>query len=119
MMFRSALGPAQTFVQWVLGALSPGVKWPGREAGYSSPFSAELKNGGAILRLPYTSSWRGASLIKHRNNLSFFSLLHCQVDRTFIIRPFVGLYSNNSMYNNSEMDVKYFKKKGKLKRSTN
>jgi hypothetical protein len=32
---RPALGPTQTFVQWVLGTVYPGVKWPGREPGCS------------------------------------------------------------------------------------
>jgi hypothetical protein len=41
------------------GALSPGVKRPGREADHSPP-SAEVKNTGPIHPLPHTSSWRGA-----------------------------------------------------------
>jgi hypothetical protein len=36
-------GPPQPPIQWVLGALSPGVKWPGREADHSPPTSAEVK----------------------------------------------------------------------------
>jgi hypothetical protein len=35
----------------------PGVKEPEREADHSSPSSAEVKNGGAILPLQHTSSW--------------------------------------------------------------
>jgi hypothetical protein len=42
------------------GALSPGVKLPGREADNPPPSSAVVKNGGAIPPLPYMSSWRGA-----------------------------------------------------------
>jgi hypothetical protein len=34
------------------GALSPGVKWPGRDADHSPPSSAEVKKGGALLPLP-------------------------------------------------------------------
>jgi hypothetical protein len=30
-------------IEWVPGALSPGVKWQGREADHSSPTSAEVK----------------------------------------------------------------------------
>jgi hypothetical protein len=41
-------------------AVFPGVKQPGREADHSPPSSAEVKNGGAILPLPHTSSWRCA-----------------------------------------------------------
>jgi hypothetical protein len=27
--FRPAMGPTQTPIQWILGALTPGGKWPG------------------------------------------------------------------------------------------
>jgi hypothetical protein len=37
------LGSTQHPVQWVAGALSPGVKRPGREADHSPPASAEVK----------------------------------------------------------------------------
>jgi hypothetical protein len=37
------LGPTQPPIQWVPGALSLGVKWPGREADHSPPSSAEVK----------------------------------------------------------------------------
>jgi hypothetical protein len=49
---RPALGPTQPPIQWVPGALSPGVKLPGREANHSPPTNAEVKNGGAIPPLP-------------------------------------------------------------------
>jgi hypothetical protein len=39
-----AVGPTQSPIQWVPGALSWGVKWPGREADHSPPSSAEVKN---------------------------------------------------------------------------
>jgi hypothetical protein len=41
--FRKALGPTQPPIQWVPGALSVGIKRPGREANYSPPSSAEVK----------------------------------------------------------------------------
>jgi hypothetical protein len=41
---RTALGPTQPRIQWVPGALSLGVKRPGREADHSPPSSAEVKN---------------------------------------------------------------------------
>jgi hypothetical protein len=47
-----ALGPNQPPIQWVSGALSPGVKRMGREGDRSPPSSAEVKNGGAIPLLP-------------------------------------------------------------------
>jgi hypothetical protein len=40
---RPVLGPTQPLIQWVHGALSPGVKRPGREATHSTLASAELK----------------------------------------------------------------------------
>jgi hypothetical protein len=50
--FKPAPGPIHPPIQWVLGALSPGVKRPGREADHSPPSSAEVKNGGAVNPLP-------------------------------------------------------------------
>jgi hypothetical protein len=41
--FRPALGPTQPPIQWVPGAVSLGVKRPGREADHSPPSSAEVK----------------------------------------------------------------------------
>jgi hypothetical protein len=52
-----AQGPTQPSIQWVRGIISPGVKRPGREADYSPPSSAEVKNCGAIPPLPHVSSW--------------------------------------------------------------
>jgi hypothetical protein len=58
-------------IQWVPEALSPGVKWPGRETDNSPPSSAEVKNGGLIPTLPHTSPWNNVSLIKHSDILTF------------------------------------------------
>jgi hypothetical protein len=41
---RTALGPTQPPIQWVRGALSLGIKRPGRKANHSPPSSAEVKN---------------------------------------------------------------------------
>jgi hypothetical protein len=43
MSSRPALGTTQPPIQWVPGALSPGVKWLGREVDHSPPASAEVK----------------------------------------------------------------------------
>jgi hypothetical protein len=51
-------------MQWVPWAVSLGVKKQGHKTDHSPPYSAEVKNGGAILPLPHTSSWHGACLIK-------------------------------------------------------
>jgi hypothetical protein len=42
--FRPTLGPTQSPIQWVPGALSPEVKRPGREADHSPLSSADIKN---------------------------------------------------------------------------
>jgi hypothetical protein len=39
--------PTQPPIQWVPGALPPGVQQPGHEA-HSHPSNAEVKNGGAV-----------------------------------------------------------------------
>jgi hypothetical protein len=41
---RPALGSTQTPIQWVTGALFPGLKRPGCEADYSPPSRADVKN---------------------------------------------------------------------------
>jgi len=41
---RPALGSTQSRIEWVPGLSSPGLKRPGREADYSPPSSAEVKN---------------------------------------------------------------------------
>jgi hypothetical protein len=49
---RPALKPTQPPIQWVLGALSLGIKQPGREADHSPPSTVEVKNGGTRSPLP-------------------------------------------------------------------
>jgi hypothetical protein len=64
---RTALGPTQT-IQRIPGTLSLGVKWPGHEADYSPPSSAEVKEWVALyIHSPNTPPYRGAQL-KHRDN---------------------------------------------------
>jgi hypothetical protein len=40
---RPALGPTQPTIQQALGALYPGVKWPGHEADHSLASNTEMK----------------------------------------------------------------------------
>jgi hypothetical protein len=67
---RTALGPTQPPIQWVLGALSLGVKRSGREAEHSPPSSAKIKNAWS-----YTSALQYVFmvwyLVKHRDNFTF------------------------------------------------
>jgi hypothetical protein len=75
---RTALGPTQPPILWVPGALSLGVKRPGREADHSPPSSAEVKNAWSYTSTPpyVFMAW---CLVKHRDNftlpLPFFT--HC------------------------------------------
>jgi hypothetical protein len=59
-LYFTALGPVlgttQPLIQWVPGYISPVVKRPGREAEYSPPSRAEVKQSGAIPSLSNTSS---------------------------------------------------------------
>jgi hypothetical protein len=68
---RTALGTTQPPIQWVPGALSLGVKRPGREADHSPPSNAEVKECVELyLHSPNTPSWLSAYL-KHRDNFTF------------------------------------------------
>jgi hypothetical protein len=55
-MSRPALVP----IQWAQELLFRGLKRQGRVVDHPPPSSAEVKNAGAVLLLPHTSSWRGA-----------------------------------------------------------
>jgi hypothetical protein len=66
------MGPTQSPIQWVPGGLSLRVKRPGCDTDSLPPPSSELKKGTDIPPVPYTSSWRGAYLIKHRITLPLF-----------------------------------------------
>jgi hypothetical protein len=57
---RPGLGSTQPPIQWLPGALSPGMKRPEHEADHSTPSSAEVKNDGDIPPLVHGFSWRGA-----------------------------------------------------------
>jgi hypothetical protein len=67
----TVLSPNQLPIQWIAGALSLGVKRPGREADHSLPSSAEVKELVEIyVHSPNTPSWRSAQL-KHRDYFIF------------------------------------------------
>jgi hypothetical protein len=51
-VFMQVISKVQPPIQWVQATLSPGVKWPEREADQSLPSSAEVSNDGAIHPLP-------------------------------------------------------------------
>jgi hypothetical protein len=66
-----AVEHTQPPIQWVFGAISPGVKQPGHEADHSPLSSAEVKNGQAIPVFPHMTSWHSTELIKHRGDFTF------------------------------------------------
>jgi hypothetical protein len=84
---RPTLGPTQPPIQWVLGALSPGLKKPGREADHLPPTRVEVKQHGSIHPLPHTSSWSSAKLVKHRDNFAF-TLVYKRRNLVFSYHPF-------------------------------
>jgi hypothetical protein len=68
----------QKFVVYISGALSLGVKRPGREADHSPPSSAEVKVCvEPYLHSPNTPPWRGAQL-KSRDNFTFTFTIYIQ-----------------------------------------
>jgi hypothetical protein len=66
---RSALGYTQPPIQWVLGALSSGVRHPGREANYSPPGSAKVKKMWIYISTP-PYIFIAQCLVKHRHNFT-------------------------------------------------
>jgi hypothetical protein len=57
------------------GGSFAGGKAPVCEADHSPPSIAEVKNGGAIILLPYKSLWRVAELITHRENFTVLRVI--------------------------------------------
>jgi hypothetical protein len=57
---KPVLGPSQSLIQWVPGAISPGVKRLRSEADHSPPPAVEVKNVGATPPLPHISSCHNA-----------------------------------------------------------
>jgi hypothetical protein len=54
---KTALGPTQSPIQWVHGALTLGVKWPVRHADQSPPSTAKVTNAWSYSSTPHMSSW--------------------------------------------------------------
>jgi hypothetical protein len=69
-MSRTALGPTQPPIQWILEALSLGVKWPGRDADHSPLSSAKVKNAWSYKSTPQYV-FMACCLVKHKDNFAF------------------------------------------------
>jgi hypothetical protein len=65
-----AVGSTQPHIQWVPGALSPGVKRPEHETDHSPKASTEVKKMWKYTSTPHTPSWLSAYLVKHRDNFT-------------------------------------------------
>jgi hypothetical protein len=59
-VFRPALDPTQPRIQWIAEAFFLGVKRPGVKLTTHFHLVPMSRMRGAIILLPYTSSWRGA-----------------------------------------------------------
>jgi hypothetical protein len=77
--WRPALAPTQSPIQWVLGAVSPGVKQWGHEAHHSPPSSAEIKNGGVCTSIPPYASMAQCLRIKYTGNFTFTLHVSCEL----------------------------------------
>jgi hypothetical protein len=73
-VFRTALEPTQSPIQWVLEALSLGVNLPGREADHLPPSTAEVKNAWRYTSTPQFvfMAW---CLVQHRDNFTSHKLI--------------------------------------------
>jgi hypothetical protein len=84
-LFSTSVIPAPGFtqppIQWVPGALSPGIKRQGREAKHSSPTTVEVKKIWIYTSSPHTPSWRSALLVKHSDNFTFCGVFDKRVAR--------------------------------------
>jgi hypothetical protein len=69
---QNGSGPNQTPIQWVPGAISLGVKRPGREAHHALPSNAELNNAWRYTSTPHYvfMAW---CLVNHRDSFTFFT----------------------------------------------
>jgi hypothetical protein len=96
MSFRPALGSTQLPIEWVPGAISPVIKWPGRETDHSQLVPRSRKRG-SIHPLPYTPSRHSAYLVKYGNIFTFFLVI-----------------TKNSYYNNEHEELRHKQFKIKL-----
>jgi hypothetical protein len=73
---QTGVGAHPASYQRVSGEISPSVKGPEREADHSSLSSAEVKNCGAVIPLPHSTSSLSASLAVNGNGFAKQSLHH-------------------------------------------
>jgi hypothetical protein len=89
---RPALEPTQLPIQWVSGALSLGINWPGRESDHSTTSSAVVKESVELcFHYPNTSLWRGAQL-STGPTLPFIELVYGLHDQGFDSQQGLGIF---------------------------
>jgi hypothetical protein len=71
-MSKPSLGLTQPPIQWLLGALSPGIKRLGREADISPPSNAEVKECVELYLHSPQSVFMARCLVKYRDNFTFY-----------------------------------------------
>jgi hypothetical protein len=99
---RPALGPTQPPIQWVPGALSPGIKWPEREANYSPPSTTAVKNfRNYISTAPYV--FRALYLVKHRDNFILFCLILTTINTFASLAQRTGTFLEGAEVQSSEI----------------
>jgi hypothetical protein len=72
-----ALEPTQSAMQWAWENF-PGLKQQRDQAEHQPQSGAEVRKGRAVTTLTYTSSWRVAYLLKHRESFTF-CLENCSI----------------------------------------
>jgi hypothetical protein len=97
MLSRLALGPTQTPIEWVPGALSPEVKPLRCEADHSHQTSAEVKKMCVCKSTPHTPSWRSAELIIYSIYIYILDTIYITsaVGRVPLNEPRINIISTN------------------------
>jgi hypothetical protein len=113
---RTALGLTQPPIHWVPGALSLGVKQPGREAGHSPPSSAEVKEWVELYPTPQYAFMAWCSVKRSTSQLYLYSststILKSRDGRTFFLPAFLYMCSGKYFYDVSLTMVAEFRTEG-------
>jgi hypothetical protein len=101
---RPSVEPTQPPIQWVPGALSPGVKRPGREADRSPPSTAEVKKKWSYTSItPYVPMTWCIISTRYKFTCGLRIFTNCQVvgSHSYKIFSFLSLDSLLSLHLNT------------------